>query len=333
MRGEQHTTGGCGVPPMGSPPLARGTGLSASHVAAGVGITPACAGNSLLEGDNDTADWDHPRLRGEQAVNVCCAVVEAGSPPLARGTVLIHICNFRQLRITPACAGNSGVQCNQIADAGDHPRLRGEQTVFSALCRRKMGSPPLARGTVDDGCAIVAQCGITPACAGNSYVCIIDAITGRDHPRLRGEQSSVDMPRMRREGSPPLARGTVRISSPSCMVYGITPACAGNRSSESYVRVRNRDHPRLRGEQYAGVENAGKWMGSPPLARGTEGVSAHASRRRRITPACAGNSAACTACISLGRDHPRLRGEQLRYEWKWGQDVGSPPLARGTDRI
>ena len=232
LRGEQHTTGGCGVPPMGSPPLARGTGLSASHVAAGVGITPACAGNSLLEGDNDTADWDHPRLRGEQAVNVCCAVVEAGSPPLARGTVLIHICNFRQLRITPACAGNSGVQCNQIADAGDHPRLRGEQTVFSALCRRKMGSPPLARGTVGGGCASVAESGITPACAGNSayLVAVLHGIW--DHPRLRGEQvQRIVCPRPK-QGSPPLARGTVCGRGECGEVDGITPACAGNSLQE-----------------------------------------------------------------------------------------------------
>ena len=91
-------------------------------------------------------------------------------------------------------------------------------------------------------------------------------------------------------GSPPLARGTVITNMSEYKITGITPACAGNRAARRGAAYKSQDHPRLRGEQYAGVENAGKWMGSPPLARGTVTGFKNLSFLFRITPACAGNS-------------------------------------------
>ena len=51
---------------------------------------------------------------------------------------------------------------------------------------------------------------------------------------------------------------------------------------------------------------------------------------KRITPACAGNSARAELNALYFLDHPRLRGEQ--YAAKKGESMteGSPPLARGT---
>ena len=34
---------------------------------------------------------------------------------------------LQQLGITPAYAGKSGINCNQIPETGDHPRLCGEK--------------------------------------------------------------------------------------------------------------------------------------------------------------------------------------------------------------
>ena len=50
----------------GSPPLARGTGQTYAEFAADIGITPACAGNSLVAFLMYARARDHPRLRGEQ---------------------------------------------------------------------------------------------------------------------------------------------------------------------------------------------------------------------------------------------------------------------------
>ena len=73
---------------LGSPPLARGTGLIKRRKVAKWGITPACAGNSHHSMLYLRVRWDHPRLRGEQAPRGCRQGRGAGSPPLARGTEL-----------------------------------------------------------------------------------------------------------------------------------------------------------------------------------------------------------------------------------------------------
>ena len=110
-----------------------------------------------------------------------------GSPPLARGILILSSLPSGILGITPACAGNTVVK--QVADNmfEDHPRLRGEYMFQNSAYGNKWGSPPLARGILDTMGDIEFPIGITPACAGNT-----DAINGcdyvvGDHPRLRGE--------------------------------------------------------------------------------------------------------------------------------------------------
>ena len=90
----------------GSPPLARGTGFHPSRLPQRRGITPACAGNSLMNRPLASSRRDHPRLRGEQALCVICCRNFVGSPPLARGTGYDILCVAASVGITPACAGN-----------------------------------------------------------------------------------------------------------------------------------------------------------------------------------------------------------------------------------
>ena len=132
-------------------------------------------------------------------------------------------------------------------------------------------------------------------------------------------------------GSPPLARGTDLGNIFAVARKGITPACAGN--SQLFVReqLTGVDHPRLRGEQW-GISWAGvREMGSPPLARGTGQSLATFRQPFRITPACAGNRSPPLVPSSFIRDHPRLRGEQQSAPAFLQQNMGSPPLARGTE--
>ena len=154
-----------------------------------------------------------------------------------------------------------------------------------------LGSPPLARGTVLFARAISCGDRITPACAGNSIPMKRSYVKVGDHPRLRGEQTAVHLFSFLRLGSPPLARGTAgdrRFFKP---LPGITPACAGNRALPSAPADTTEDHPRLRGEQFDKVLQEKTEAGSPPLARGTAIASPLRLSMRRITPACAGNSA------------------------------------------
>ena len=92
------------------------------------GITPACAGNSVVCGYCSRGAWDHPRLRGEQITETLRDGDFAGSPPLARGTDVSASVPSAYSGITPACAGNSTDAAGSSTAEGDHPRLRGEQT-------------------------------------------------------------------------------------------------------------------------------------------------------------------------------------------------------------
>ena len=171
---------------------------------------------------------DHPRLRGEYPY-------KPGDP-------------IRLMGITPACAGNTAGGAPDLRCNRDHPRLRGEYLFQRYNGLHSAGSPPLARGILISASDCGLLDGITPACAGNTFLAEMHRTGEGDHPRLRGEYFSNSSQTFGVRGSPPLARG-IRIMRYIVVIWvGITPACAGNtiisyRSSRSF-----RDHPRLRGE-------------------------------------------------------------------------------------
>ena len=137
---------------------------------------------------------------------------------------------YCDVRITPACAGNRVLPFSIFGSAKDHPRLRGEQHQLSVFICPEQGSPPLARGTVYRFAPGDADFRITPACAGNRHMHATPGNCVEDHPRLRGEQISINNVNDRCEGSPPLARGTGYEAKDGSKRTGITPACAGNRA-------------------------------------------------------------------------------------------------------
>ena len=152
-----------------------------------------------------------------------------------RGTVVIRTPKQFVVRITPACAGNRrrGYIHQSASPAEDHPRVCGEQRIRQfkrALCR---GSPPRVRGTVQIFIPRGAYEAITPACAGNSINCRSNSARKQDHPRVCGEQLMKERTRLYQAGSPPRVRGTGQPSEVLSPRMGITPACAGNRSTRA----------------------------------------------------------------------------------------------------
>ena len=150
----------------GSPPLARGILYITNLYRMPLGITPACAGNTPLVGD----DLSH-----------------MGSPPLARGIRDISNLKDGLYRITPACAGNTYCLWSVRSKDGDHPRLRGEYNADSMSEWLLPGSPPLARGILPARLPEQENYRITPACAGNTLQVPFLFVRNEDHPRLRGE--------------------------------------------------------------------------------------------------------------------------------------------------
>jgi len=173
--------------------------------------------------------------------------------------------------------------------------------------------------------------GITPACAGNSYVRSEHYRRGEDHPRVCGEQLHWITCLKRRPGSPPRVRGTGQRAVPVGRLGRITPACAGN-SNISGARDRfNEDHPRVCGEQTVGRNVGSRLAGSPPRVRGTGDREEIEGVKARITPACAGNSFFVDIACYIFGDHPRVCGEQAPFIVQRNHNGGSPPRVRGTE--
>ena len=133
-----------------------------------------------------------------------------------------------------------------------------------------------------------------------------------------------------RAGSPPRVRGTAFIGQSLALLFGITPACAGNSIHHPHSRLQKEDHPRVCGEQGrpCGVRHQNE--GSPPRVRGTAVSGKRPDGRKRITPACAGNRDQEREEIPMPEDHPRVCGEQLVDVPVTVRFVGSPPRVRGT---
>ena len=131
-------------------------------------ITPARAGNTILQNPLSVSIEDHPRSCGEHAKLIGGVTYAPGSPPLVRGTLAGDVETRHNDRITPARAGNTRNHQNDIKRSQDHPRSCGEHKHCRLSKITLSGSPPLVRGTLGllPGFGLVH--GITPARAGNT---------------------------------------------------------------------------------------------------------------------------------------------------------------------
>ena len=166
--------------------------------------------------------------------------------------------------------------------------MRGEKPRRDRLRLPGAGSPPHARGKDFRRYLTGEHAGITPACAGKSGFQRAGRRYRGDHPRMRGEKQPAVNHQPHQQGSPPHARGKDVLVVVRHQPYGITPACAGKRSSRASTRCRSRDHPRMRGEKFSLFHLFAYQEGSPPHARGKADRADQGEHPRGITPACAG---------------------------------------------
>ena len=154
-----------------------------------------------------------------------------------------------------------------------------------------------------------------------------------DHPRMRGEHGYACLLVLRKWGSSPHARGTLRRPRMRWRRHGIIPACAGNTRLIAGTKGRNKDHPRMRGEHQITNVLLDNLPGSSPHARGTPGKHSIKWSGTGIIPACAGNTASEASPKTRSWDHPRMRGEHCQFVINANSQSGSSPHARGTPRV
>ena len=172
-----------------SPPRMRGKATGWLFTKIETRITPAYAGKRVLPVRNSWMQQDHPRVCGEKTREVGKAGSLEGSPPRMRGKAVSSGDKPSANRITPAHAGKSGVQRRQAFRQQDHPRACGEKLSKPCTPVPVKGSPPRVRGKEEFACKDGSQVGITPACAGKSFLQCQCVCLCWDHPRVCGEKT------------------------------------------------------------------------------------------------------------------------------------------------
>ena len=210
--------------------------------------------------------------------------------------------------------------------------MRGEDKLHFGENVGGFGSPPHARGRLSQRLQCRSRGWITPACAGKTIVAALRTPIPEDHPRMRGEDTVEDAVEGMLEGSPPHARGRRPHGHRGVGRPGITPACAGKTSAVEVKETMNRDHPRMRGEDWSSDDWQAALAGSPPHARGRQRNGHGPQVEDGITPACAGKTPAPSAERTTKTDHPRMRGEDGADAVHGLPGRGSPPHARGRLR-
>src|SRR5690606_33438086 len=91
-------------------------------------------------------------------------------------------------------------------------------------------------------------------------------------------------------GTPPRARGRPPSQVPPYPQPWNTPACAGTTGLTPSAPRCGAEHPRVRGDDFAGPLFSELAGGTPPRARGRLGVRESVVAEVRNTPACAGTT-------------------------------------------
>ena len=105
--GENSTCAAIASGVRGSPPRVRGKQHLRRDSLGREGITPACAGKTSRRPWASCRSRDHPRVCGENSLNLRLMPLAAGSPPRVRGKLGKRYGIFKENGITPACAGKT----------------------------------------------------------------------------------------------------------------------------------------------------------------------------------------------------------------------------------
>ena len=146
------------------------------------------------------------------------------------------------------------------------------------------------RGKQKDADEVPMATRITPACAGKTCILADDNLIREDHPRVCGENSSLQKMGAPQAGSPPRVRGKHVGLVKRATRSRITPACAGKTDVVDVMWASPEDPPRVCGENRDPDNISAAKKGSPPRVRGKRAWRISQSTGSRITPACAGKT-------------------------------------------
>ena len=236
------------LPGRGSSPLTRGKRYFCGARRATAGLIPAHAGKTRDPARRELKRRAHPRSRGENDIFGNVDGGRLGSSPLTRGKHEAGATKTLRIGLIPAHAGKTLAERGREGHPAAHPRSRGENNRMSEAEQNRVGSSPLTRGKLPAPSASWICTGLIPAHAGKTSASTRTTPRARAHPRSRGENAGTAVFPPTTQGSSPLTRGKLRITTPAERRHRLIPAHAGKTPPRRPARHQRRAHPRSRGE-------------------------------------------------------------------------------------
>ena len=193
-----------------------------------------------------------------------------GSSPRGRGKRSIGRRRTEPARLIPAWAG---------------------KTASSRRCSpRRRGSSPRGRGKRRIGRAFLTRPRLIPAWAGKTSEAIRRSCLIWAHPRVGGENRALRHMWRPSQGSSPRGRGKRSGRARSWLAGRLIPAWAGKTTGSPPGSKTQAAHPRVGGENRAGVVLRAAGFGSSPRGRGKRITGGRFFRPGRLIPAWAGKT-------------------------------------------
>ena len=276
-----------------------------------MGLIPAHAGKTVAAASSWGWQGAHPRSRGENSTEAPLTSSVMGSSPLTRGKRVVMTAFIEGSGLIPAHAGKTECCGRMVPNQRAHPRSRGENRGVTMHALRHSGSSPLTRGKRIQVRRRPNEGRLIPAHAGKTETAEGIEIEARAHPRSRGENDSLPGCTTGWEGSSPLTRGKHEEVRGRHGLRGLIPAHAGKTFQAELEMIRDRAHPRSRGENRSMAVAFSASSGSSPLTRGKPARCHHRPRHIGLIPAHAGKTTRPATPASPSWAHPRSRGENV----------------------
>ena len=185
------------------------------------------------------------------------AHVDQGSPPRVRSRPNAYKGALAAVRITSACAEQTGGATELPICPRDHLRVCGADDGNRTDMTLDDGSPPRVRSRRPPVQPPTAQRGITSACAEQTRSWVHVLSVAEDHLRVCGADSDSNGTSTLGEGSPPRVRSRQRDRLAGDRWTGITSACAEQTTPGSAKVSVTWDHLRVCGADNVGDRYSG----------------------------------------------------------------------------
>ena len=185
-----------------------------------------------------------------------------------RGKLIASEIVYKPLGNIPAYAGKTQSGLSGCCRMSEHPRVCGENLEGKTITESLAGTSPRMRGKLTGSCERKHRGGNIPAYAGKTILSRTKLKGGREHPRVCGENAKTKIFPVTLAGTSPRMRGKL-ISAHGChgKIRNI-PAYAGKTMPYEPLIPAPEEHPRVCGENVAGLQQALNGKGTSPRMRG-----------------------------------------------------------------